>query len=383
MSLRVLHIGKFYPPFAGGIENFMADLLPELQNQGICTAAIVHDNLLPCKKKSIQNGVLIYRVPSFGNIMYAPISPSFPFVLKRAIDDFRPDILHIHLPNVSAFWIMTLAQAKKIPRVIHWHSDVVSSKNMKIALAYNFYRPFEKQLLKGTKQIIATSQPYLQTSIPLSFWKNKCRVVPLGLDVNSLKLPNNDLKKWAENIWQTKKLRVLSVGRLSYYKGHDILIKALKYVSNAKVIIAGKGGERKKLQNLINKSGLEKRIKLIGFVDKSNLNALLASCDCFCLPSVERTEAFGLVLLEAMFFGKPVVASNINGSGVGWVIKHGKTGILVHPGNAYELAKALKIFAENPEYMLKAEKAAISRFNKLFRIEKITLKIIELYREIL
>src|SRR5699024_10233198 len=137
-----------------------------LQRQGIEVAALVHAHLSPRQHRHSSRfqqdewPFPVYRVPCYGRLLYAPISPQFPFWLQRAIRDFKPDLLHLHLPNTSAFWAMVVPAALKIPWIVHWHADVVASRyDSKLALAYPFYRPFEQRFLKAASAIIATSPP--------------------------------------------------------------------------------------------------------------------------------------------------------------------------------------------------------------------------------
>lgn len=339
--MRVLHICKFYPPFAGGIENFLGDLLPSLKRLGVDVSALVHNHRDSGRKAKTTN-FPVYRVPCYGNLLYAPLSPGFPLILERVIKKFRPDILHLHMPNTSAFWVMTLSCARRIPWVVHWHADVVLLEiDRRMAVAYRLYRPFEQHLLRRAATIIATSRPCLITSKSLYPWRNKCTVIPLGLDSERLKMPDGDLKNWAERIWSHKKTRVLAIGRLTYYKGYDVLIRAAARAPDLMVLIVGEGGRKRHLDSLIAELGLEARVRLLGFLEEERLHALLTSCDCLCLPSVERAEAFGLVLLEAMRYAKPVVASDVPGSGIGWVVKHEETGFLIPSGDSIQLARAL------------------------------------------
>ena len=384
-KMRVLHIGKYYPPAVGGMENFLGDLLPALQTAGIDAAALVHshpsDQTRPVQKK---NCVRIWRAPCFGSLIYAPISPGFPFVLRRVIRLFRPEILHLHMPNTSAFWVLSSIMSGKIPWVIHWHSDVAASKiDSRLNTAYRFYRPLESRLLKKSNVILATSPTYLAASDPLYPWKDKCAVVPLGINSVRLKKASIDMKNRAEKIWGNNKTRVLAIGRLTYYKGHDVLIKAAAIASGVRVVIVGEGARRQYLQGLIDGFGLSGIVNLAGFIKASQVCALLETCDFLCLPSVERTEAFGLVLLEAMRFAKPVVASDIPGSGIGWVIKNNKTGILTTPGDPGDLADALKTMSEKPELRKSMGIAAEEQFANFFKIDKIAQKIAAVYESIL
>lgn len=120
--MRVLHVGKYYPPFAGGMEHFLADLLPALRVHGVVPAALVHDERrgLSGRRPAPSDSPAIYRAPCFGQMLYAPLSPAFPFWLNRAIRDFRPDLLHLHLPNTSAFWALTIPAARRLPWVVQW-----------------------------------------------------------------------------------------------------------------------------------------------------------------------------------------------------------------------------------------------------------------------
>jgi glycosyltransferase involved in cell wall biosynthesis len=387
-EIRVLHIGKFYPPYAGGIENFMGDLLPALERSGVRSGALIHahestTSASPDERPEHHASEKIWRVPCLGNLLYTPISPAFPLWLSRTIKEFRPQILHIHLPNVSPFWALALPAARKIPWVIHWHSDVVPSRiDKRMMLAYNFYRPFEQKLLAKSKAIIATSTPYLESSKPLQSWHDKAHVIPLGLNPERLPLPDEETRIWAEKLWGETKFRILSVGRLTYYKGHEILIRAMEKLEDSKALIVGKGERHDKLASLISSLGFKDKVSLAGEQPDKKLLALLATCDCFCLPSVERTEAFGLVLPEALRFGVPLVVSDIPGSGVGWVVENEKTGFLVPPGNVDGLAAALTKLKDNPEIRAMMCAAGKESFRKRFHIDSVAEKTIELYRQL-
>ncbi|MBF0100907.1 MAG: glycosyltransferase [Desulfobacterales bacterium] len=364
------------------MENFLSDLIQEQNNSGINASAIVHRTSGAQKKYSCSE-YPIYSVPSYGRFIYAPISPTFPIYFKKIIAQIKPDIIHFHKPNTSAFSAILLSSAKSIPWVIHWHSDVVSSTiDKRLQIAYRLYKPFEHYMVKKSKAIITTSSPYLEYSQSLSPWRNKCHVVSLGVDPKRFVLPNPELISWAEHMWQDNHFRVLTIGRLTYYKGHEILIKAASLLPTIQVIIVGTGDTYSKLKHLILQLGLQSRVILTGFLDESKMNALLSTCNCFCLPSVERTEAFGLVLLEAMAFSKPIVASKIPGTGIGWVVSHNETGLCIPPADPSALASALTYLSEYPEIAQKMGKSALLRFNQEFQIKTISQRIVQIYQSI-
>ena len=383
--MRILHLGKYHPPFAGGMENFLADLIPTQISQGLTVAAIVHDHqsqlsklFSPVHSETYQK-YPVYRVPSYGRMLYAPVSPQFPWWLRQTIRQFQPDVLHLHLPNTSAFWALLLPEARRIPWVIHWHSDVISQIDQRLALAYHFYRPLEQRLLRRATAIIATSPPYLETSVALRDWREKCCVIPLGIDKRRLPLPNFSALNWATQQWQPQQFRLLHVGRLTYYKGQSVLIQAVRELEQIQVLIVGKGEQYEALSALIAEHHLENKVKLLGYCTNEQMIGLLATSDCFCLPSVERTEAFGVVLLEAMRYGKPVIVSDIPGSGVGWVVQDHHTGILFPPQHHLLLARAIEQLQQFSDETKEFGQAGQQRFEQLFDISKVAGKITQVY----
>jgi rhamnosyl/mannosyltransferase len=241
----------------------------------------------------------------------------------------------------------------------------------------------ERQLLKRADAIIATSPTYLDSSTPLKPWLSKCRVIPLGLNAKRFTHTSRHGSLRANEIWgENHAVRLLAVGRLTYYKGYDVLIQAIARSPHLRLVIVGAGECRYQLETLIRALNLESQISLVGLLDESVLHALFATCDIFCLPSLERTEAFGLVLLEAMQFRKPVVASHIPGSGVGWVVQQGRHGILVPPGDIGALAHALGRLANDPAQRRRLGQLAQVPLEKLFGIESVANQIDTLYEEI-
>ena len=325
MALRVLHVGKYFPPHRGGMEVFLADLIAAQRAQGIEASALVHGN------PTAQDPPWLTRVPVQFQLIYAPIAIGFRAALAQAIAQHRPDVLHLHMPNNSVFWALTMPEARDIPWVVHWHSDVVVSNiRPAVALAYRLYRPFEQAVLARAERIIATSPPYRQASEPLQPWRSKCAVVPLGLDTSNLPHPLVQ----AALPWHDNTLRLLTIGRLTYYKGFETLIRAVACLPGVELLVVGEGELRAALQSLIDTNtaaGQAPKVRLLGSVTEADKNALLHSCDVFCLASRERTEAFGMVLLEAMAYARPCIVSDLHGSGMPWVVTQARAGLQVPP----------------------------------------------------
>lgn len=380
--MRVLHLGKYWPPFMGGIETFMADLLPAQAALGLEVGALVHDHSggeLP--PESELDGVRVWRAPSAGRLLYAPVSPLFPLWLNRVIKRFRPHLLHLHLPNTSAFWALLSPAARRLPWVIHWHSDVVASGfDRRLALAYPLYRPFERMLLARGRRIIATSPPYRDSSSALAPWHERVTVIPLGMDAGRLPRADPSAREWARGCWSGG-LRLLCIGRLTYYKGHEVLLRALARVPGASLVLVGEGERRTELERLVGELGIGERVSLVGRRTDREVAALMEGCELFCLPSVERTEAFGVVLMEAMACGRPSLVSAIEGSGVGWVVQEGGAGFHAPAGDIEGWSTRLAELVAAPERLEDAASRGRERFDQCFRIDTVAERTLSLYRE--
>ncbi|MDB5846981.1 MAG: glycosyl transferase [Rhodoferax sp.] len=363
MALKVLHVGKFYPPHRGGIETFLYDLMASQRAMGMEVSAVVHGD------PREDDPVWLVRVPVQAQLVYAPLAIGFRAALERAIERFEPQVLHFHMPNVSAFWALTSRAAMQIPWVVHWHADVVVSRiSRMLALAYKAYRPFEQALLERAERIVVTSPNYLLASEALSAWQNKCSVVPLGVALSG----NAAEEDVAPVTWHEGSLRLLSIGRLTYYKGFETLIRAVAPMPDFELRIVGFGELREKLQALIDAStpaGKAPNITLVGEVSELQKHALLRSCDVFCLASRERTEAFGMVLLEAQAHARPCLVSDLAGSGMPWLVKESGSGWLVATEDTAAWQKALRHCAAYPDERLQKGQAGRHALSTRFQIK--------------
>lgn len=378
--MNCLHVGKYYAPYFGGIENFMADLLPEQLAQGIRVRAIVHRHRVAgdCGPNQLE-GVPLVRVPILGRLLFTPLSPLFPIYLARELRRHPPDLIHIHLPNVSAFWLLLFSRSRSVPWVVHWHSDVLGEESsLALRIAYRIYRWFEQAMLRRAARIIVTSPPYLKSSEPLLAWKGKCSVIPLGLRDTGIVTDSQLASRWSSD---DDRLRVLCIGRLTFYKGQEFLIRAAVDVPDCQVLIVGAGERMDILKAEVQRQHLGARVGLVGSLPKVELASLLRDCDCLVLPSISRAEAFGVVLLEAMRCSKPVIVTDIAGSGMAWVIVDGVTGKIVPPADAVSLAQALNQFESDRPALAKLGAAARLRFIERFGIVAVQERIAEVYTQ--
>lgn len=381
--MRVLHIGKFFPPYPGGIERYGADLAAAQAAAGIATALLAHAPPGVHRTRRFDAaGVEVTLAACHGQLLYAPVGPSFPLLLARTLRRFQPDLLHLHLPNTSAFWALLSPAARKLPWIVHWHADIPLDIGGRRALrvAYALYRPWEQALLRRARAIVATSAPYLEASAALAPWRDKTHVVPLGIAPSPAIASGHDD---AHGLWPASGLRLLAVGRLSYYKGFDVLLHALAAAPAAQLLLIGTGECEAALRRLAGELRVEERVRFAGHADDALLTRAYAHADAFCLPSIDRAEAFGLVLLEAMRAGLPVIASNIRGSGVGHVVRHGETGLLVPPRDATAMAAAIAELAASAELRRRYGVAGRQRWQDEFTLAASAQRIAALYRRVL
>ena len=374
--LRVLHVGKYYPPYRGGMESFLADLVEQQRASGIDAYAVVHGDPLP------DDPEWLIRVPVEVTLVFAPIALGFPFALWKAIKRFEPDVLHLHMPNNAAFWPLIMPSARRIPWVVHWHSDVLIAEwDTLLKACYQLYKPFETKLLRKSDAILATSPPYMAASQALQPWLFKTVAIPLGLKPlqdEVLELAREE----SVDEWGDAELRVLSVGRLTYYKGFDTLISAVAGFPKVQLIIAGEGEQRAELEALVAKEREAHgcaNVLLLGSVSEAKKHALFNSCDIFALASRERTEAFGLVLIEAMQHGKPCIASDLDGSGMSWVVGQSGAGQCYAPDQVLAWKGAIRQALEAKAQLAQQGKVAQEVADEQFTISQCEQRIREIY----
>ncbi|WP_257387760.1 glycosyltransferase, partial [Tahibacter caeni] len=205
--MRVLHLGKFYPPAPGGIETFTAVLAREQAKAGDTVGVLAHSAARSWRSRRRRDGAVdVVETARLGQLAYAPLSPTFPLQLQRCIARERPDLLHIHVPNTSAFAALLLPAARRLPWVVHWHADIpLDSGSRLLRAAYPLYRPWEQALLRRADRVIATSAAYRDASHALAPWHDKTVVVPLALGEAAAPLP-------AAPLWPAGRRRLLAVG---------------------------------------------------------------------------------------------------------------------------------------------------------------------------
>jgi len=366
--MKILEVNKLYFPWSGGIEQTVQDIAEGLNKIDWCNIEVLVCQPKGKRKTEEINGVTVHRASSLGMLLGMPISFSF-FLLFRRLSK-KVDILHIHHP----FPLSAVAYLLSRPRarlIVHYHSDIVRQK-----ISNFFLRPFLKRFLNHADLIIVTNPIIIESSKILKKHRNKCLVVPSGIDLEKFKLTPEIQKKSEEIRKKFSSPLVLFVGRLIYYKGVEFLIEAFKDIP-AQLVIVGSGPLDKKLKILVKNLGLSEKIHFVGKLLSKELISYYYASDIFVLPSVAATEALGLVQIEAMACGKPVISTNLS-TGVPWVNQHEKTGLVVPPKDIIALSKAINILLGNKELRKNYGKNGKDR-SKKFSKELMVKKIISYY----
>ena len=315
-------------------------------------------------------------------LAFTPISPPLLWTLRSVIRREKPDLLHIHMPNVSAFWCLLLLDARRLPWIVQWQSDVVpSAHRLVLRMLYRFYKVPQKLLLSKAALIIASSPPYLLSSQALTRFRDKCVVMPLG--VNNLSLTPIKQESIAAKAIQpvsNDPLRTLTVCRLTYYKRIRFLIEALALTDNINLTLIGDGEDHDNILQLINQKNLQDRVTHFASCGETELQAHYLNHDLFCLPSIERTEAFGVVLLDAM---RACLVLDVPGSGMRWVIDAPKSGFVVPAGNAQALADMLRFLSDNRKAIAKTAQCGSDRYNSTLTISQCSRSIGSIYQRAL
>lgn len=369
-QLKILQLGKFYP-IGGGVEKVMYELMTGLAGHGVdCDMLCAAVNGGSSTTAVSQHARLICSRTLF-KFAATMISPSMIMTLRKISG--RYDIIHVHHPDPMAALALRLSGYKgKV--ILHWHSDIIRQKQF-----LRLYLPLQNWLLKRADVVIGTSPVYLKNSPYLKDVQHKTASLPIGVDAMK---PDKAITERIRRQYGNRKI-IFSLGRLVHYKGFRYLIDAATYLNDDYVVlIGGTGPLRAELENQITRLGLRNKVYLLGRISGAELPSYYDACRLFCLSSIQKTEAFAIVQIEAMACGKPVVATRISQSGVSWVNAHGESGLDVFPESPGELADAImKISDDEVVYQSFAHRAR-KRYETYFTKERMIDNCLEIYNNL-
>ncbi|MDQ6629096.1 MAG: glycosyltransferase [Pseudomonadota bacterium] len=319
-------------------------------------------------------GYLVTRVASWGRVLATSVAPAMFGEFRRARRGC--DIVHVHMPNpLAALALWFSPPAGKL--VVHWHSDVVRQR-----LSRRLYEPLQRWLLARADSIIATSHAYAASSPWLRRWPGKTVVVPIGIGDNAGRRDAAASEAIRRRFGHRR--IVFSLGRMSHYKGFDVLIDAAALLPDHCVVVVGGEGELlERHRQCVVERNLTGKIVFVGKISDQDLPAYFDAARVFCLASTLRSEAYGVVIAEAMAMGKPVVATDIAGSGVPWVNADHVTGLNVPVEDAPALAAALRITLDDGDLAARYGQAARQRYETLFTADGMVEATVRLYDRVL
>ncbi len=365
-KLRILQLGKFYKPYRGGMETVLSFLCEELKKDYEIEVLVANHNRTT--QIEIVDGVPVTRVSSYGQRFSTSLCPQFPGELKKR----KADIVHLHFPNPLAE-VSYLLSRHKAPLVISYHSDVLRPKRL-----YNLYLPILRRLLRRADKIIVASPSLLSGSARLRDFQHKCAVIPYGIQLSDYE-PLPAIRVRAERLKEEHGDRlVLFVGRLVYYKGVETLLEAMTKIEG-RLLLIGNGPLAAPMRRKCAELKLESKVHFLGEVSQEELISAYHACRVFVLPSTDKVEAFGMVQLEAMACGKPVVSTRLP-TGVPWVNQDGITGRVVPPRDSTALASAVNELLDNASLADQMGRRGRERVEKFFSKEVMALEYAKVYQ---
>lgn len=368
-KIKVLHVYKrSFHDSKGGVEVFINTLANTTSDFDVeNTVLSLHESP---SRFPINLGK--YRViQAKQNIFFAStgFSISAFFIFNKLAKEV--DIIHYHFPNPFADMLHFICRIDK-PTILTYHSDIIKQR-----LMLHFYRPMKLLFMKSVGHIVATSPNYFATSDLLQKFSEKVSVIPIGIDTKFYPKPSDErLKYWSERFDEPF---FFFVGAMRYYKGLHIALNAIKN-TELQLVIAGINGIEKELKSHASSQNIS-NVSFVGQISEEDKVCLLRLCKGFVFPSHLRSEAFGIALLEAAAFGKPLISCEI-GTGTTFINKSDKTGIVVNPGSSAELRQAMRYLLQNPVLANEMGQNAKKRALELFTAEKQALSYINLYKKL-
>lgn len=381
--MKILQLGKFYP-IRGGVEKVMWDLTRGLSARDVdcdmLCAMLRSDGfdeseqplVEPGEEKTVRAVIRFNEhgrcicVPALCKLAATMMSPAMIFWLRRHAREY--DIIHVHHPDPMACLALWMSGYRGRV-VLHWHSDILKQRGL-----LTLYRPLQRWLVRRADLVRGTTPAYVAQSPDLQCCQDKVGYLPIGIEDN--------MRKDVQNT-EYGKVTVYSLGRLVEYKGYRYLIEAARYLPERyRIVIAGKGPLQDELQAQIDALPDPGRVQLLGYVSDAQARELYNGCDLFVLSSVMKTEAFGIVQIEAMSCGRPVVATNIPGSGTSWVNEHGVSGLNVPICDPRALADAIMGICEDRERYRQYCRDARARYESLFTYDRMIDGALDIYGEL-
>lgn len=370
--IRVLTFGRFADANFGGLERYVFELARGLRGVVDYTNIVADRGGAP----DVEVVGRTLRAPSWFELGGTPVCPGMLRLAHEAHRAAPFDIVHLQFPaDPMAHWAAAIPRSVK--RVISWHSDIIRQRTL-----LSLYRPFLNRLLRSADAIIAATPAHFSSSQQLDPVRSRgiFHVVPYGLDLERFRarpaLADDLCARYPAPF------RIFSLGRHVYYKGFEFLIRALAAMPGTRLLLGGQGPLTEELKRTARDAGVADRVAFLGRIPDAELPAYYHACDVFCLSSIEPAEAFGIVQIEAMAAGRPVVCCELH-NGVNWVNRDGVTGLVVPPRDSAALAAALNRLAGDAALRGRLGTQARERAWREFTTEAMAQGTLRVYEQVL
>jgi rhamnosyl/mannosyltransferase len=371
--IRVLTFGRYADDNFGGLERYVFELARALEPEVRYTNIVAKRGGAPDLS---MVGETVYARP-WANLVGTPVCPTMPWYALTRHRRAPFDLVHLQFPADPMAHLSTALLPRSVKRVISWHSDIIRQQKL-LAL----YRPFLDRLVRSADAIIAATPAHISSSEQLSAVRDRSRlhVVPYGFDLSRFR----ERQALADEVRRRFKqgFLVFALGRHVYYKGFEFLIRALRELPGSALALGGQGPLTQQLAQVARQVGVADRVHFVGRIPEAELRAWYHACDVFCLPSVEPAEGFGIVQIEAMASGRPVVCCELH-NGVTWVNQDGVTGLVVPPADPAALAGALRRLMQDPALRARLGEQGRARAFSVFTVEAMARGTLEIYRAVL
>jgi rhamnosyl/mannosyltransferase len=370
--LRVCHLGKFYPPAPGGIETHLQTLAQAQARLGLAVEVLCMNHRPGPTVREMDGPVKVTRFRPAVSVAKLELCPELVTALRRV----DADVLHVQVPNPTMLLALFLARPRQ-PLVVTYQADLSRQK-----VLGPLFRPVEHTVYRRVRKILSTSPPYAAGSQFLRRHRRRTDVVPMGLDLQPYLDPSPEDRRRGEELRQTWANPIwLACGRLIYYKGLVNAVRALGQVKGTLVIV-GDGPERGPLEAEARRLGVAERVVFVGELPYWKVIPYYLAATAFWFPSNARAEAFGLVQVEAMACGCPVINTHIPGSGVSWVSRHEETGLTVPLDDPEALAAAADRLLSEPGLRERLGRAGRARAVRNFHCDLMARRTLDVYRSL-
>lgn len=361
----IVHTFKDAYPIRGGIENHMLQLA-RLQHEAGHDVRILTCHGATASDITDIDGVRLVRYARGPEAASQPLSPK----LYNALRGVECDILHVHSPFPLAEWaVLRGVVSSRVVVTLH-------AEPTRAGWLLPRYLRFLNRSLARVDAVLVT-HPAMRDRPLMQGLSAPCHVVPLGIGIPPEMLEKPTTSDGPE---EPDSNVVLFVGKFRHYKGLKYLVEACSRIPGIKLVLVGDGPLKNEMQALATDLKLGDRVVFTGEIEEPLLHEWIQRAAILVLPSTDRSEAFGLVLLEAMAASRPVVSTSL-GTGTSWVNQHGRTGLVVPPCDVGALAGAIGKLMADRNLRIEMGKAARMRVEAEFDERQMMERVMKVYQQ--